>query len=210
MNQVITDPNILKQINLLLEENPNVFFTRSLNYCSDILPTLGEKCENFTIEKIILDKPIAYYIFGFKYDEFEDSVDNSDKIKKVKAYQRLGVCEDHYEELLKKKILTKDGIKILTYDKNQRGVEEGIFGNSLVFAPHKARGSKVFTIRNGILTLPKSFYQTLPGVSIPTEDEARKKFDQQITLDKKIINTFTEAYKLKDIYEGISGAVLPS
>jgi len=211
MNQVITDKNILHQIALLLELNPQAFSARTLDYCGNSKHEKTGVCkETYSYEGIINHvRHEASPVFGFIYNDLKKAIDNAEEIKKIEAYQQLHVCKDHYEELLAK-ICTSQGWKTEVPDKWQEKDLEGIYDDSLVFAPHRAQTLRVFTVRNGLVTFPDGSYKDSLKFSLSLEPDAQKEFEQKISLDKKIINAFIEAYNLKNIYVGISGAVRPS
>ncbi len=214
MNQVITDKNILNQIALLIELNPQAFNTDTLNYCKVLREEHYPKykCTYVYSDQGIIDKAEIdeFQIFGFPYGELQQALDNPEKIKRIRVYQELRTCAEHYEELLEK-ICTGEGWKVEVPDKWQEYNLEGIFGDSLVFAPCRAKGPRVFTIRHGLVIYPDCEVDDSIGRFSPVRNEEEQKaFEKDIDLDRIIIKAFTEAYNLKNVYEGVNGAVRPS
>jgi len=212
MNQVITNKNILNQIALLIELNLQTFSTNALNYCKTLRENPNYKCTYVYSDQGIINKAEIdeFQIFGFSYNELQQALDNPEKIKRIRAYQELRTCAEHYEELLEK-ICTDEGWKIKVPDKQQEYNLEGIFDDSLVFAPHRAKEPRVFTVRQGLVTtLDNTPEDSIGSFLLVRNEEEQKAFEKDIDLDKVIIKAFTEAYNLKNIYEGVNGAVRPS
>jgi len=215
MGQIITDKNILNQLVILLRlEAFNTLSSR--NYCRDTV-LMRKQDENtycaytFSAEGIIDKAEIEDFpVFGFDYSALNQALGDIAKTRRIEAYQKISSCNEHYEDLLGK-ISTTEGWKVKVPDKWGSPEWEGIFGNSLVFAPYRSKEPRVFTVRDGLVTTLDHEPDDSIGSFYPVRDEAKQKaYLENIGLDRRIINAFTEAHNLNLIYSGINGAARPS